>query len=245
MPTDLLTRFKTRLSRSEIVAEGTMAFHFDKPAGFRHRAGQSVLLTLINPAETDSMGDTRTFTIASAPHEPELMIATRLRDTAFKRVLKEAPSGTAVEIDGPDGEMVLHEDSARPAVFLAGGIGITPFLSMARAATKERLPHRLVLFYANRRPEDAAFLGELQAMEQANRNFRLVTVMAEPEKSKRPRTGETGFIRLDVLERHLADFTSPIYYFAGPPAMTMAMRKMLQDIGIGEQAMRYEEFYGY
>jgi ferredoxin-NADP reductase len=236
---------EARLVRRETVAEGTMAFCFSKPSGFRHQAGQSLVMTLITPPETDSEGDARTFTIASAPHEAELMIATRMRDTAFKRVLKTAPLGTTVRIDGPDGEMVLHEDAARPAVFLAGGIGITPFLAMARHAANERLPHCLYLFYSNRRPEDAAFLAELQKMERLNPNYRLIATMAEPEKSAQRWTGETGFIRREMLERHLADVTSPMYYFAGPPAMNMAMQKMLEDIGITEQAMRSEEFYGY
>ena len=92
---------EARLMRRETVAEGTMAFYFSKPSAFRHQAGQSVLLKLLNPPETDSEGDARTFTIASAPHEAELMIATRMRDTAFKRVLKTAPAETSVRIDGP------------------------------------------------------------------------------------------------------------------------------------------------
>src|SRR3970040_2826356 len=165
---------EARLARRDWVAEGTMAFRFSKPSGFRHQAGQSLLMMLVDPPETDSEGDARTFTIASAPHEAELMIATRMRDTAFKRVLKTAPIGTTVKIDGPNGEMVLHLNPARPAAFLAGGIGITPFLSMALHAAKERLPHRLYLFYSNRRPEDAAFLEELQKIEQTNSNYRLI-----------------------------------------------------------------------
>lgn len=236
---------EAQLVRRETVAEGTMAFYFSKPPGFRQEAGQSLLMTLINPPETDSEGNARTFTIASAPHEAELMIATRMRDTAFKRVLKTAPAGTAVKIEGPNGEMVLHDDAARPAVLLAGGIGITPFLAMARHAANRRLPHRLYLFYSNRRPEDAAFLPELRKMEQLNPHYRLIATMAEPEKSAHPWPGETGFIRREMLERHLAGITNPIYYFAGPPPMTMAMQQMLQDIGIGEEAMRSEEFYGY
>jgi ferredoxin-NADP reductase len=240
-----MTVYDARLTRRETVAEGTMAFHFSKPPAFRHQAGQSLLLTLVDPPETDGEGDARTFTIASAPHEPQLMIATRMRDTAFKRVLKAAPIGTMLRIDGPSGEMVLHGDAARPAVFLAGGIGITPFLSMARHAANQRLPHRLSLFYSNRRPEDAAFLTELQDTERLNPNYRLIATMAEPEKSGRRWSGETGFIRREMLERHLPDISTPVYYFAGPPPMTMAMQKLLEDIGIAEEAMRYEEFYGY
>lgn len=233
------------LTRRETVAEGTMAFHFSKPAGFTHRAGQSLLLTLLGPPETDSEGDSRTFTIASAPHESNLMIATRMRDTAFKRVLKTMPIGTALKIDGPNGDMVLHTDAARPAVFLAGGIGITPFLAMARDAAHKRLPQPLFLFYANRRPRDAAFLDELQQLQQRHERFRLIATMAEASKAAPPWTGESGFIRRDMLERHLPDLKAAVYYFAGPPAMTQAMHAMLDEMAIPESAMRYEEFYGY
>jgi ferredoxin-NADP reductase len=236
---------ETRLLRRETVAEGTMAFHFERPAGFAFEAGQNVQLTLIDPPETDSQGPSRPFTIASAPHEPDLMIATRMRDSAFKRTLKTADLGLKASIDGPNGVMVLHEDTARPAAFLAGGIGITPFLSMARHAAKHRLPHRIHLFYSNRRPEDAAFLDELRGLEKANPNYRLIATMAEAEKSARPWSGETGFIRRELLERHLPDLLSPVYYFAGPPAMTMAMQSMLSGFGVAEDDMRSEEFYGY
>lgn len=240
-----MTVHDAHLVRRESVAEGTMAFYFSKPAGFRHAAGQSLLLTLVDPPETDGEGNSRPFTIASAPHEPELMIATRMRDTAFKRVLRTAPLGATVSLDGPSGAMVLHEDASRPAVFLAGGIGITPFLSISRHALRQGLSHHLHLFYANRRPEDAAFLVELQQLEQLNSNYRLIAIMAEPEKATQRWAGETGFIRRELLARHLPDLRSPVYYFAGPPPMTMAMRRMLQEIGVEEQSMRYEEFYGY
>lgn len=237
--------YETALRRRETVAEGTMAFHFDKPAGFAHQAGQNAVFTLVDPPETDAQGPGRTFTIASAPHEPALMIATRMRDTAFKRVLKSAALGARVRIDGPSGVMLLHEDAARPAVFLAGGIGVTPFLCMARHAAANRLPHRIVLFYSNRRPEDAAFLEELRTLEQSNPGYRLIATMSEAQKSSRPWQGETGFIRPDMLGRYLADLESPVYYFAGPPGMTMAMQSMLEGLGVGAHDMRSEEFYGY
>jgi len=236
---------EVRLLRRETVAEGTMAFWFSRPAGFRFRAGQSLLLGLISPPETDGEGDTRTFTIASAPHEPELMVATRMRDTAFKRVLKSLPLGAALTIDGPNGEMALEESPTRPAVFLAGGIGITPFRSMALHAAQARLPHRILLFYGNRRREDAAFLGELQDIERRNANFRLVALMSEPQKSAQPWSGETGFIRRELIERHVSEPKAALYYFAGPPAMTGAMHALLEELGVAEGAMRYEEFYGY
>jgi ferredoxin-NADP reductase len=236
---------QARLIARTPVAEGTMAFHFERPAGFDYQAGQNVLMTLIDPAEDDEQGPSRAFTLASAPHERELVVATRMRPTAFKRVLKSMPIGTPVEIDGPNGVMVLHEEAARPAVFLAGGIGITPFLSMVRHAAHERLPHRIALFYGNRRPEDAAYLEELLGLEKKNPNYRLVAAMSEPQKSARSWSGEKGFIDQAMLARYLPDLKSPLYYFAGPPAMAMAMQQMLAGAGVSEQDMRSEEFYGY
>jgi len=105
------------------VAEGTMAFHFEKPSQFDFLAGQSADVTLFNPPETDSEGNTRTFSLASSPFENHLMFATRMRDTAFKRSLKKVPLGTDVKIDSPMGSLTLHKNSVKPAVFLAGGIG--------------------------------------------------------------------------------------------------------------------------
>jgi ferredoxin-NADP reductase len=227
------------LRQREPVAEGTYAFHFDKPAGFSHQAGQNAIFSLIDPGEMDAAGPSRPFTIASAPHERELMIATRMRDSAFKRTLGAMPIGGKLRMDGPAGVMVLHEDESRPAVFLAGGIGITPFLSMARDAAARLLRHQIVLFYSNRRPKDAAFLDELKHMQ--NRNFRLVATMTEAPEW----TGEKRFISRELLAEHLPDLRAPVYYFAGPPAMTMAMQKMLTDIGVTEEDMRSEEFYGY
>ena len=119
--------YSITLTERRLVAEGTMAFYFDKPSQFAFTPGQFVDLTLPQPSETDAAGNTRAFSIASAPQESTLMVATRLRDTAFKRELQRMPLGSTVRMEGPFGNLVLHADQTRPAVFLAGGIGITPF----------------------------------------------------------------------------------------------------------------------
>ena len=105
------------VSRQE-VAEGTTAFRFEKPSNWVFKAGQFLDMSLLDPSETDAEGDTRAFSIASAPHEKTLMVATRMRDSAFKRVLKTMPLGSAVKLDGPSGDLTLHHDVTRTAVFL-------------------------------------------------------------------------------------------------------------------------------
>ena len=192
-----------------------MAFRFERPSGWTFEAGQAIDITLLAPSETDAEGNTRTFTIASAPYEKSVMVATRMRDTAFKRMLKVMPVGTAVQMEGPAGDLTLHRDAARTAVFLSGGIGITPFRSIAFAAAKEHLLHRIFLFYSNRRPEDAALLAELQTLERENPNYKLIASMTGMEKSHRPWHGETGMINKEMLARYLKDASSPVYYIRG------------------------------
>jgi ferredoxin-NADP reductase len=232
------------LSRVE-VAEGTMAFHFEKPPGFNFKAGQFADVTLIDPPETDAEGNTRTFSIASPPFENELVFTTRMRDTAFKRSLKKVPLATGVQIGPAAGSFTLHKNVAKPAVFLAGGIGITPFLSIVRQADRDRLPHKLYLFYSNRRPEDAAFLDTLQTLETTNPNFRLICTMTEMSKSRKEWKGETALIDKEMLSRHLAILQGPVYCSAGPPAMVAVMREMLVSAGVDEDDIRTEDFAGY
>jgi len=240
-----MPKYETTLLESETVAEGTMAFRFARPADFRFEAGQSMNLSLIDPPETDGKGNARTFSIVSAPHESVLVVATRMRDTAFKRVLKSMPAGGRVSLRGPAGKFTLDGADARPAVFLAGGIGITPFVSMLRHAAHSRLERDLWLFYSNRRPEDAAFLDELAALPQRNPRCRFVGTMVEMAKSSRAWSGETGFLDRAMLERHLKDLAAFIYYVAGPPGLVEAMQKMLTDAGVKDEAIRTDEFFGY
>src|SRR6266567_3722861 len=232
------------LSRVE-VAEGTMAFHFEKLARFDFKPGQSADLTLSNPPETDPEGNTRTFPIASSPFENQLMFATRMRGTAFKGSLKKEPLGTQVKIDPPMGSFTLHKNSAKAAVLMAGGIGITPFLSIVRQADHDRIPHKLHLFYSNRRPEDAPFLDVLRMLEKTNPNFQLLCTMTEMSKSKKEWKEETGLINREMLSRHLTNLQGPIYYIAGPPAMVAGLRKMLVAANVDEDDIRTEDFAGY
>jgi len=235
----------TRLLRKETVAERTMAFHFERPEGFHFRAGQRVLLSLLEASEYDGYGIARTFTLASAPHDPELMIVTRMRDTAFKRTLGSAPGSLRLRIEGPSGELTLHREAERPAIFLAGGIGVTPFLSIIRDAIHAGLRHQIRLFYSNRRPEDAPFLGELRMLAAANRGFHFIPTMTDAASSQLPWSGEQGAIGESLLRRHVEGMTRPIYYLAGPPGMVLGMQNLLERTGVAEQDVRDEQFYGY
>jgi ferredoxin-NADP reductase len=239
------TIHQVKLTKRYEIAERTMAVQLEKPEGFTFKAGQSIDITLINPSETDEEGNGRTFSIASAPDEGMLLVATRMRDTAFKRVLQGMPIGSEVKIEGPFGNLVLHNNETRAAVFLAGGIGITPFRSIISQAARRQVPHCLLLFYSNRRPEDAPFLQELVALQGHGLNYTIVATMTDMGRSHRPWQGERGNINREMLAKYLRMAASPIYYIAGPPRMVSAMRTLLSDIGVDEDDVRTEEFAGY
>ena len=225
----------TRLRGHQDVADGTMAFHFDKPAGFTFKAGQAVELLLPDPAG-GAIDIGHAFSIVTAPFENDLVIATRMRASAYKNALRSLAPGAQVRLDGPFGSLTLHNKRSRAAVFIAGGIGITPFMSMLRQAARDGMPQRIALIYSNRRRQDAAFLGELEAMERANANFRLVTTMTE----------EGGaLVDVAAIAKAASGLPEPIFYVAGPPAMVEAMRKILGAAGIDDDDIRSEDFYGY
>jgi ferredoxin-NADP reductase len=237
--------YKTRLKRKQEVAYGTMAFFFEKPEGFSYKAGQFADYTLINPSETDAEGNTRGFSLMSAPYEDDLALATRMRDTAFKRVLRAMDVGTELTLDAPYGSFTLHNNTSIPAVFLTGGIGVTPVRSIVLQAVHDVRPHRILVFYSNRRPEDAAFLEELTRLQPSKPNYSFVGTMTQMEQSDREWHGETGFITEAMLLKYVDDLSLPIYYVDGPPAMVSAMRKLLADAGVDDDNIRTEEFTGY
>ena len=240
-----MTVYKTILKSREEIASGTMAFHFEKPEGFAYKPGQWADFTLINPPETDAEGNTRGFSLASAPYEDDLMVATRMRDTAFKRVLKNLPLGTELKMEGPGGSFTLHNNKAIPAVFLTGGIGITPMRSIILQAIHDQAERELFIFDSNNRPEDAAFLDELLRPHEKNPHYTFIGTMTQMEKSTRNWQGETGFINKAMLSKYLSDLMLPIFYIAGPQKMVAAMRKALNESGVDDDNIRTEEFSGY
>jgi ferredoxin-NADP reductase len=114
-----------------------------------------------------------------------------------------------------------------------------------RQAAHEKLPHRLCLFYSNRRPEDAPFLDTLNELQKTNPNFRFVPTMTTIEKSNQKWIGQTGVIDSSMLANTIPSVQGPIYYIAGPPVMVAAMRQMIVAAGADEDDIRTEDFSGY
>jgi ferredoxin-NADP reductase len=241
-----MPRFATKLIERYEVAEGTMAFALERPIGFDFTAGQYLTITLPEPPYNDAKGSSRTFSIASAPQDTgHLLIATRMTGSALKRSLAEAPLGMPVSIFGPAGNFTLPRAAAAPLVFIAGGIGITPFRSMILDAANRQLPHQITLIYSNRTPEGASFHDELARVAAMYPSFRYLPTMTDAKHARQPWTGERRLVNADFLRECVGDVTRPTFYLAGPPGLVVAVTKTVLEAGADPAHILAEEFAGY
>jgi ferredoxin-NADP reductase len=231
------------LSDRHQVAEDTMAFWFEPEKPLHFKPGQFGDFSLVDPPYTDAEGNTRTFSFANAPESNRVMIATRMRESAFKLSLAALPTGSPVQLKGPMGDFVLHKNPERPAVFLVGGIGITPVRSIVEHASKQLKTHRLFVFYANATRARTAFFDDFRAWSANNANLSFVPTLTV--ESPKEWEFEMGKLDRQMLSRHLSDLNAPVYYVVGPPAMVAAMKELLDDIGIDELQVKSEDFAGY
>jgi glycine betaine catabolism B len=247
-----------------------MSFRFSKQQqGKQADDGQSSFLNYtagqyaffdIGGVYNDPRGPIRHFTISSSPTEDFVMITTRIRDTPYKKRLSSLEKGTIVKVRGPQGKFILHDDYSKPAVFLSGGIGVTPFRSMIKYATDKQLPIKIVMFDSNRNQENTLFKKEFDEYVNINRNLKIVYTITEEEDEEKQRTqdtsssirqqwtGERGRIDKDMLIKHLTDdeIKNSIFYTCGPPAMIKAMQDIIQnDLKVPKDRIKVEEFTGY
>ena len=234
---------RARVAEKREVALGTLFVTFDLDGEqVEWRPGQYFWVELVDPPYDDERGPRRHITIATSPTEGKLGLATRLRDTAFKRGLAELEVGDPIEVEEPKGTFVLPEDTEPEYVFIAGGIGITVFRSMLRFIADRELPYRVTLLYSNRDRASTAFLDELQELESRVPGLRVVATMtADPDWAGERRRVDERFLR-DHLGDGLGRFT---YVVAGPPAMVDGMKELLGGVGLPEDQLLVQGFAGY
>jgi ferredoxin-NADP reductase len=204
--------------------------------------GQYFWVELPDRGHQDERGLRRHISIVTSPTERGVLgLATRLRDTAFKRTLAELAVGDEVQVEEPKGTYLLPEETDRDYVFIAGGIGITVFRSMLRYIADEGLPYRITLFYSNRDRESAAFLDELAQLEQEISGLRVVLTMTKDPSWD----GESRHLDEAMLRDHLGDLDRYTFFIAGPPGMAEGVDAMLKEAGVDEDRLHTGKFAGY
>jgi ferredoxin-NADP reductase/nitrite reductase/ring-hydroxylating ferredoxin subunit len=223
---------------------------------FKYTAGQFAFFD-IGGVYNDPKGPIRHFTISSSPTENFIMFSTRIRDSPYKQRLLTLEKGSKVKVRGPEGQFVLHEDYSKPAVFLSGGIGVTPFRSMVKYATDKQLPIKIIMFDSNRNRSNILFRREFDDWVNRNKNLKIIYTISEEgdqehgqssSAAKNDWKGEYGRIDKAMILKYLDNniLDSSIFYICGPPSMLKAMQSLLQEeLEIPNERIKVEEFTGY
>ncbi|MEJ7642465.1 MAG: Rieske 2Fe-2S domain-containing protein [Candidatus Nitrosocosmicus sp.] len=219
----------------------------------RYTPGQFAFFD-IGGVYNDPKGPIRHFTISSSPSENFIMLSTRIRDSPYKKRLSALEVGAKVKVRGPDGHFVLHEDYSKPAVFLSGGIGVTPFRSIIKYATDKQLPLKIIMFNSNSNSNNILFKQEFDDWANRNKNLKIIHTISENNQGEHSASttngwkGEYGRIDKAMVLKY-ADtnaINNSIFYICGPPSMLKAMQSLLQeDLEIPKDRIKLEEFTGY
>ena len=243
-----VTSFKFSKQKDEGAAEDKMPLNYT--------AGQFAFFD-IGGVYNDPKGPIRHFTISSSPTENFIMFSTRMRDSPYKKRLLTLEEGARVKVRGPEGQFVLHQDYSKPAVFLSGGIGVTPFRSMLKYATDKQLPLKIVMFDSNRNRDNILFKREFDDWASINQNLKIIYTISEDQdrhgqqelsSTANDWKGEHGRIDNAMILKYLDTnmLNNSIFYICGPPSMLKAMQSLLQDnLEIPRERIRVEEFTGY
>ena len=224
---------KLTLSKTRPEAAGVTSFIFEADRPVSWTAGQYLHYTLPHP-QMDDRKNKRWFTISAAPSEGHIMVTTRFageKSSSFKRALFAMQPGDVIEAEGPEGDFVVS-DTDREYIFIAGGIGITPFRSILVDAKARGVKLHVTLLYANR-DQEIPFKQELEDLAEANPDLKVRLVVA-PAK-----------IDQALLKPVLGEVHNPLVYVSGPEPMVEAMEQELKELGVPEDSIVGDFFPGY
>lgn len=232
--------------RKEQRAKDTYSFYFEKTEQLEYIPGQYIRMTLDLPEE-DPRGFRRPFSLCASPLDSEIMITTKVveRPSIFKQKLVSLLSGERIKFFGPIGGFVLPQDLQTPLVFLAGGIGITPFYSMLRYASQTNFQTPTTLIASFSTVEEAAFYDELKDISSQNSYLQAVYTITHPEESQQEWKGENGRISDEMIKKYVADPLNAYYMICGPEGMVNAMIETVSGMGVSENQIKRENFSGY
>jgi glycine betaine catabolism B len=229
---------KCRVLESRSMTPTVHHIRIERPAGFDFAPVQFCGLEL----DTDEGPEEYSMSLASSPTRPYLEFGARISSSPWKRAFQALKPGDIVEIDGPYGHFVL--DERRDAVFLAGGIGITPLKGMLEYATDQSLPIRCILLYSNRTESEIAYREELETLAAKNPRIRILHTLTRPEGE--PWSGKTGRIDVPMLRNAVEGLRDPGFYVCGRPEMVRdAALMLLNRLNVPRDRIHAEQFWGY
>jgi len=220
----------------------TYTLHIDQEKKLQFEAGQFCFLRL----DGKKLHARHPFTVSSSPHEDELRFT--IKDSGrFTSTARTLTPGSKILIDGPFGKFKAKEN--KDLVFIAGGVGITPFMSMILANGQKENKQNITLLYGSKTEADIIFKQKFDAI---NENwFKKVYVLSNADNpdpvqkdiSQPKLQYEKGFISGDLIKKYVTDTPDTIYYICGPETMKNIVRKTLETMGVPKDRVLIEDFF--
>jgi ferredoxin-NADP reductase len=239
-------RLPLRLVSIKEIGSTIFEYRFKPIVPFKFKAGQYIELTL--PLKHgDLRGNRRSFTIASSPTEEDIIFGIKevLPLHSFKARMSKLRKGDIVTATSLAGDFTLPKNPSLPLVFIAGGIGVTPYRSMIKYLIDSKQQRDITLFYA---VSDPAQIVYSEIFDEAQKyGLKVVKVLSVPKGQKTPKdwSGEVGFINMKCIEKYVSDLSGAIFYISGPSAMVQGTRTLLRDNGIVRKHVKTDYFTGY
>ncbi len=233
-----MQELKIKLVSMQEIAENTMQYNFKKPKEFDFKAGQFVVLDVINPKFSDNRPSFRSLSIASSPHEDVLSFIMRHSDSAFKKSIKEVKEGEEVIIKGPLGHMTLPENEFTPVIFLIAGVGVTPALSMIRFMENKISKNPVRVLYANRTLRSAACLEELKK-EVNSQDYKFVSILSHEDGTCECVRGR---ISKQLVSENAVDLKKAKFYIVGTLGFINAMKGILEELKVEKKQINIDNF---
>lgn len=235
---------RIRLKERRFETADVISFVFDLMGQpYPYLPGQFAFFELDELAFPDDRGSRRHFTLSSSPTESGIVtFTTRMRGSGYKETLRQAAPGYELAIEEPLGDFTLPEGETRRQVFIAGGIGVTPYRSMLRHAADAKTPLPSLLLQFAGASSDLVFRPEFEALAGQVPGFSLVPVITGPGEGW---TGERGKLNEALLRRHVPDPGQAVFWVSGPPSMVLAAAEQLERFGVPGDAVRTDSFSGY
>jgi predicted ferric reductase len=199
-----------------------------------YKPGQFMIVQLIRNGK---VSEPHPFTISSSPTRDRLSISVKSVGD-FTSTIGDTKVSDSAYIDAPYGRFSFLNYDAQELVFIAGGIGITPFMSMIRYIYDRKLEKNVTLIWGNKTEEDIAFRDELEKIEAEMLSLKIVHIMSKQDDWP----GEKGYVDAEKLKKHISDFQKSQFLICGPPVMMMSVVKALRSIGVPKKRIHYERF---
>ncbi len=235
----LTLRKKVRLSPS------SFDFIFSPDTKMRFTPGQYMEWTLQHNGP-DARGNRRYFTIASSPTEQQIIMGVKFYDppSTFKRALFELMPGGKILAGQLAGDFVLPKDPNEKLVFIAGGIGITPFRSILRFLTDTKQKRNIIVFYSAKNLQEFVYTNILDDAVRAV-GIKVVYIIDNAEAAPSDWQGKVGRIDLAMIQEEVPDYKQRTFYISGPQGMVTAFEETLSGMGIRRSKIKSDFFPGF